>query len=152
MQTVLGGTTPVSVAIEDRNGTLIRTLLPFTNRPAGTYVDPWDGRDASGNLVAEGDYYAVLLMRIGDGIRRLDPRETTGDAQSVPDRSDIPPRFSPFANDPLTVTFTLAQASGVSAFIGRESVNTRLVTFFKNRPFGEAATPSCGTAMPATDS
>ena len=127
--TTLGGDTQVSLVIEDMNGAVVRTLVPFTARVAGSYIDNWDGRDAEGEIVSEGQYRAILLYRFDTETRRFDLGLTTGGAQSNPPRSSIPSRFAPMAGRPLVINYTLSRASEVTAFMGRFNVNTRLITF-----------------------
>ncbi len=136
ISTTLGGDTEVSVIIEGRSGELIRTLVPFTMRVAGNYDDVWDGNNDAASVVTEGDYRAILLYRVDGVVNRLDLALTTGGQQSNPPRSRIPSSFSPLAGDPLDITFTLNQASEVTAFMGLFRVNTRLVTFMQRLPLG----------------
>lgn len=135
--TSLGGTTRVSLIIEKRDGTLVRTLVPFVTRPGGSYTDPWDGKNDDSLILPEGDYYAILLYETPMGIQRFDLGLTTGGSQYNPPRSSIPAGFSPFAGDPLEIDFTLNNASEVTAFIGRFNVDTRLVTFMQRQPLGK---------------
>ena len=137
--TTLGGDTEVSVVIENRNGQLISTLVPFTTRGAGSYDDMWDGTNDAGQVVSEGDYRAILLYRIDGTEERLDLALTSGGNQSNPSRSRIPSSFSPLAGDPLDITFTLNRASEVTAFMGLFNVNTRLVTFLQRQPLGRGS-------------
>ncbi len=139
VSTTLGGTTRVSLVVEDRSGRLVRTLLPWTERAAGTYDDPWDGRDDSGAVVAEGDYYAVLLYEVDGVVERHDLRLTTGGAAYNPPYTLSGGSFAPFAGRPLVIDFSLHRASEVNAFIGRYNVNTRLVTLLNRRPLGRGS-------------
>ena len=134
--TTLGGDTEVSLVMEDRAGTLVRTLVPWGLRLSGSYTDAWDGRDAQGAAVPEGEYRAVLLYKLDGVVRRYDLGLTTGGVQSNPPRSSIPSRFSPLAGQPLSINFTLARASEVTAFMGRFNVDTRMVTFFQRQLHG----------------
>jgi len=136
INTTLGGDTDISVVIEDRDGFQISTLIPFERRSAGSYTDTWGGIDQVGNLVKEGEYRAILLYRLDGVVNRFDLALSTGGAQSNPPRSGIPASFSPFAGDPLDITFTLSRASEVTAFMGLFNVNTRLVTFLQRQPLG----------------
>lgn len=136
IRTVLGGDTRVSVVLEDRFGDVVRTLLPWGLRSAGTYDDVWGGENDAGANVPEGDYYAVLLYEIDGQVNRLDLRQTTGGGQYNPTRSRLPTSFAPFDGNPLVINFTLTTASEVTAFMGRFNVNTRLVTFFERKPLG----------------
>jgi PKD repeat protein len=159
VSTTLGGDTEVSVVIEDRNGQLIRTLVPFTARAAGTYSDVWDGTNETSEVVSEGDYRAILFYRIDGVVERLDLALTTGGIQSNPPRAChnpdngpipinpdvpiyrtcIPPTFYPLADDPLDITFAINRASEVTAFVGLYGVNTRLVTFMQRQPLGRGS-------------
>lgn len=134
--TTLGGDTEVSLVIEAKNGQLVRTLVPFELRLAGDYSDDWDGTDESGEIVTEGEYRAILLYRLDGVDNRIDLALSTGGVQSSPPRSGIPSSFSPFAGDPLDITFTLNRASEVTAFMGLFNINTRLVTFLQREPLG----------------
>lgn len=135
--TVLGGTTEVSLVMENRDGEVVRTLVPWVKRVGGSYTDAWDGTDEQGQVVIEADYYAVLLYKIDGQVYRLDHRTTSGGTQFNPPRSSIPSKFSPFANQPLSVNITLNQAAEVTAFVGRFNVNTRLVTLLERKPLGK---------------
>lgn len=137
VSTQLGGDTRVSLVIENAGGQVVRTLVPWGLRTAGTYSDSWNGRGADNNVVAEGPYYAVLLYQQDSVEKWLDLRLTTGGQQTNPPRSSIPSRFSPLAGQPLNIDFTLSQASEVTAFIGRFNVNTRLITFLQREPLGQ---------------
>ncbi|WP_189611457.1 FlgD immunoglobulin-like domain containing protein [Saccharospirillum salsuginis] len=139
VETTLGGETDVSLVIEDGNGQIVRTLVPFTTRAAGNYEDAWDGRNDAGEVVSEGEYRAILLYRLDGRTERLDLALASGGVQSNPPRSSIPSSFSPLAGDPLDITFTLDRASEVTAFMGLFNVNTRLVTFLQRRPLGRGS-------------
>lgn len=136
VNTQLSGATPVSVVIEDRSGTVVRTLIPWAVRPAGSYSDPWNGFSDAGVPLPEGPYYAVLLYEVNGDEKRLDHRLTTGGQQYSPSRNSIPSRFSPLAGQPLNIDFTLSKASEVTAFMGRYNTNVRLVTFMQRVPLG----------------
>jgi len=134
--TELGGNSRVSVVIENVFKGVVKTLVPWTDRPAGAYNDPWNGVDESGATVSEGPYYAILLYEENGLIKRLDLALTTGGQQYNPSRTGIPRTFSPLAGQPLTIDFTLSRASEVTAFIGRFNANVRLITFLQREPLG----------------
>lgn len=139
VETALGGDTRVSVVIERPSGQRISTLVPWQLRRAGEYSDSWGGTDDGGVPVSEGEYRAVLLYEI-DGIEhRLDPGAITGGREYNPTRNRMPNRFAPFAGEPLDITFTLPEASRVTAFVGRYDVDTRLVTFYQRQPLGRGS-------------
>ncbi len=139
VRTVLGGDTRVSVIIENRSNALVKTLFPWGVRNAGTYDDNWSGLDDAGKQVKEGDYFAVLLSEVDGKVSRLDLRETTGGQRFNPPRTRLPTRFQPFADNPLSITFTLNRAAEVTAFMGRFRANTRLLTFFERKPLGRGS-------------
>jgi PKD repeat protein len=134
--TVLSAASRVSLVVERREGGVVRTLLPYTDRPAGTYLDTWDGRRDDGQYAADGIYHVVLLYLVNGTPQRLDLSTTTGGSEYNPARTSIPATFEPYNGKPLAVDFTLTRASEVTAFIGSFNVNTRYVTFFTRKPFG----------------
>ena len=136
VNTTLSGTTRVSLVVESRSGVVVRTLLPLTSRVAGTYNDSWDGKDGSGQYVAEGIYRVVLLYDLNGVLQRYDLSTTTGGQEYNPPRTAIPATFEPYNNSPLTIDFTLSQASEVTAFMGSFNVDTRYVTFYTRQGFG----------------
>jgi len=135
--TILGGNTRISLVIEDQGGSVVKTIVPLTDRPAGTYEDIWMGNDENGSVVAEGDYYAILLYEQEGDTKRLDLGMTTGGREYNPPRTAIPPSFSPLAGEPLVIDFTLEEASQVTAFVGQYDVDIRWVTFMQRRPLGK---------------
>jgi flagellar hook assembly protein FlgD len=115
---------------------VVRTLVPMASRAAGTYTDPWNGKNDAGQAVTEGIYQAVLLYEVDGVVQRLDLSTTTGGTEYSPSRTSLPTSFQPFDNNPLTVDFTLDVASEVTAFVGSFNVNSRYTTFFTRQPFG----------------
>ncbi len=134
--TTLSAPTRVSLVVESRSGTPVRTLLPMTSRGSGTFTDSWDGKNDAGQTVAEGIYKVVLLYELDGVLQRLDLSATTGGAQYNPPRTSIPSSFEPYNNRPLTIDFTLSRASEVTAFMGSYNVDTRYVTFYTRQAFG----------------
>jgi PKD repeat protein/flagellar hook assembly protein FlgD len=136
INTTLSAATRASLVVETRGGTQVRTVLPLTERAAGSYSDTWDGKDDGGQFVAEGIYKVVLLYELNGVQQRLDLSTTTGGSEYNPPRTSIPSTFEPYNNRPLTIDFTLARASEVTAFMGSFNVNTRYVTFYTRQAFG----------------
>jgi len=136
VNTVLSAATRVSLVVETRSGTPVRSLFALTSRNAGSYSDIWDGKNDTGQYVAEGIYKVILLYELNDALQRLDLSTTTGGQEYNPPRTGIPPTFEPYNNRPLTIDFTLARASEVTAFMGSFNVNTRYVTFYTRQAFG----------------
>lgn len=136
VNTVLSAATKVSLVIESRNGSQVRTLLPLTSRGVGSYNESWDGKNDAGQYVPEGIYKVVLLHELNGAMQRLDLSTTTGGEEYNPPRSDIPNTFEPYNGRPLTIDFTLDKASEVTAFMGSFNVDTRYATFYTRRAFG----------------
>jgi len=136
IRTTMGADTEISIVVENRNNQLIRTLVNWEKRDAGTYSDTWDGLSNEGNKISEGDYYVVLLYKNDGEIKRLDLRNSTGGAQFRPSRNNAARSFAPFDNNPMSITFTLPKAAEVTAFIGYSMpTNMRVATFFTRKPF-----------------
>lgn len=136
VNTVLSAATRVSLVVESRSGGQVRTLLPLTSRGVGSYSESWDGKNDAGQYVPEGIYKVVLLHELNGAMQRLDLSTNTGGVEYNPPRSDIPNTFEPYNGRPLTIDFTLAKASEVTAFMGSFDVNTRYATFYTRRAFG----------------
>ncbi len=139
IETRLGADTRVSLVMEGPGGRVVKTLVPWQTRLAGTYTDAWDGTDDTGQTVSTGAYRAVLLYEVDGVEKRFDLAGTTGGREYNPTRSRLPSTFAPFANDPLEITFSLPEASEVTAFMGRFNVNARLVTFLQREPLGRGS-------------
>ncbi|WP_158223136.1 PKD domain-containing protein [Halovibrio salipaludis] len=137
IKTTLGGEVPASVVIETPEGRTVKTLAPWGDRSAGEYTDTWNGTNDEGVEVPQGEYRAVLLYEIDGEVKRLDLGPTTGGEQFNPSRSTLPSSFRPLAGEPLTIDFTLSEASEVTAFMGLFNLNTRLVTFMQRKVLGK---------------
>ena len=57
----------VSLSLYDLRGERIRTLIDGESRPAGTQIEPWDGRDGDGRDVPAGIYFVRLEV---EGVRQ----------------------------------------------------------------------------------
>ncbi len=127
----------MKVVMEDRDYNVIKIVQDWTIRDAGSYDDVWDGTDASGNLVKEGDYYAVLLYKVGNEIKRLDLRDSSGGTRYNPYRTENPRSFAPYDNRPMKINFTLTRPSEVVSFIGYDYTDTRIVTIRSREVLGK---------------
>lgn len=86
IRTVSSGDSEIELVIEDYNGNQVRTLVNWTARVAGEYIDAWDGRDGAGNILPHGAYFAVLRTKDNaQSISELDLRNTTGGKRFYPD-------------------------------------------------------------------
>lgn len=61
---------PVQLAVYDLLGRKIREIVAG-NLAVGDYAEIWDGRDATGNLLPAGIYFAVLESGAARAVRRL---------------------------------------------------------------------------------
>ena len=137
IQTNLNGDVQTSLVIENHGGVVVKTLVPWTLRQAGSYSDSWDGKGANDTNLPQADYYAVMLYK-KDGIeKRFDLRPSTSGTAYNPSRTRMPSSFSPYDNKPLTISFTLPEPSEVTAFMGLYRTNTRMVTFLNREPLGK---------------
>ena len=50
----------VSLRVHNAAGRLVRELLDGVQMAAGPHVQPWDGRDDHGNVLASGVYFCTL--------------------------------------------------------------------------------------------
>lgn len=135
--TKIAADTKIKLVIENRNNQVVRTLVDWSQRKAGTYNDIWNGFDDNGNKVAESDYYAVLLYKNNEEQKKLDLRDSTGGVQFNPSRNNAARNIAPFDNKPMNITFHLNRAAEVTAFMGYSYSNTRVVTFYSRQPMGK---------------
>jgi len=130
----------MKIVIEDRDHNVIRIIQDWSTREAGSYDDTWDGKDASDEVVKEADYYAVVLYKEGNEVKRLDLRDTTGGTRYNPNlNNNIGRTFAPFDNRPMTTVFHIRQPSEVISFIGYNNVNTRIVTLRSREVLGSGS-------------
>ena len=127
----------MKIVIEDSSYNTIKIVQDWIVRDAGSYDDAWDGTDANSQTVKEGAYYAVLLYKVGNEIKRLDLRDTTGGLRYNPKRNENPRSFAPFDNRPMKINFTLPRVSEVVSFIGYNDSDTRIVTLRSREILGK---------------
>lgn len=127
----------MKIVIEDRDHNVIKIIQDWAVREAGSYDDIWDGKDANNAIVKEGDYYAVVLYKVGNEIKRLDLRDTTGGSRYNPYRNENLRTFAPFDNRPMKMTFTIPQPSEVVSFIGYDYTDTRVATLRSREILGK---------------
>jgi len=126
----------MKVVMEDRDHNVIKVLQDWTLREAGSYDDSWDGTDVNGAVVKEGDYYAVLLYKVGNEVKRFDLRDSSGGTRYNPPRSENPRSFAPYDNRPMQIDFSLSRPSEVVSFIGYDYTDTRIVTLRSREVLG----------------
>jgi PKD repeat protein len=136
--TTLSAGVPVHVFLKNAAGATVRTLFQGF-RAAGSYSDPWDGRDDAGALLPSGPYHAVLTYDFSGQTRVVDASATTGGLRYNPTRNNLPSTFRPYEDDLLDIVFTVPAirgASEVQAFIGLFNNGTRFITLLERVPFG----------------
>lgn len=139
INTSISAAAPVRLLITDRDGTVVRTLVNNQTRGAGSYSDPWDGRNDGGQILPQAPYYVILEYVAAGETKRLDLTDTTGGLRYNPTRNTLPSTFRPFEDNLLTVNFTIPAnrgASEVLAFVGLFNVDTRFITLVENVPLG----------------
>lgn len=147
IDTQLSGTYQAQIDIVDQAGTVVRTVVPRTERASGSYSDSWDGKDDNGNILPPGSYFALLRYRVGANDAVLDLRQTTSGFLLYPGRCSrgigncgtltIPNhRLEPFDNKPWIFEFTSNYIADYSAYMNIYTTNELVMTFFVRRPFG----------------
>lgn len=144
VNTTQGGTTPISIFMRNKAGQTIRQLVNNVTRAAGSYVDTWDCKDTSGQVVPEGVYYAVLQYVANGQPQTLDLTNTTGGTFFNPSWTmsttggascfDCP--FRPYEDNFLKVDFTLSRASEATVSIRLFNRVDEVVSLFDRKVFG----------------
>ena len=138
VNTSISAAAPVRILLLDEDRVVVRNLVDEV-RPAGSYSDPWDGRDNAGDLLAQAPYFAVLEYEVSGRVERIDLTDVTGGLRYNPSRNRLPSIFRPFEDDLLTINFTIPSSRGaseVTAFIGQFFFDTRFVTLLEREPLG----------------
>jgi PKD repeat protein len=139
-----GGTTPITIFIRNATGQTVRTLVNNVLRTAGTYSDAWDCKDAKGEVVPEGSYFAILQYVANGQTRILDESTTTGGVLFNPDWTMSTSQgsacfnclFKPLEDDFLKVDFNLNRAAEVSVSVRLFFRVDEIVPLFDRKLFG----------------
>jgi len=147
--TDLGGDGPVSIVIEDKSGTLVRTLVPWADRTSGNYRDNWDGKNDLGNVLSPGEYYAVLKYKESGNDIVLDLRDTTGGEIFYPStwgcRRGISPcgkltvpnsPLEPFNGLPWVFKYDSPYVAEMTSYMTIYRTNNVVNLFFQRQPVG----------------
>jgi flagellar hook assembly protein FlgD len=138
--TTIGGTTPVTVLLKNRNGDTVRTLVNGVTRAPGKYSDVWDCHVTDGSLAAEGVYYAILQYDAAGQTRTVDLTNTggvlSGWSYVMEGGSCFSCTFRPLEDDLLDATFTIPRASEMSLSIRLFNAIDEVVAVFDRRLFG----------------
>lgn len=144
VNTTQGGTTPISIFVRNKAGQTLRQLVNNVTRAAGSYVDTWDCKDTSGQVVPEGVYYAVLQYVANGQPQTLDLTNTTGGTFFNPawtmfttdGASCFSCPFRPYDDHFLRVDFTLSRASEATVSIRLFNRVDEVVSLFDRKVFG----------------
>jgi len=135
----VAGETDTKLVVEDRKYQFVKTLLDWKRR-IGTISSTWDGTDSEGSIVAEGDYYIVLLYKEAGVVKRFDLRSERVAGQVKPITTNISAGtvFAPYL-EPMMIEFNLTEAAEVSLDIGPDgsSVTERIKTLLLKQPMGK---------------
>jgi flagellar hook assembly protein FlgD len=145
VNTTLGGTLPVTLFFRNKAGQTVRTLVNNLSRAAGSHKDTWDCKDAAGQVVPEGVYYAVLQYTANGQTQTLDLSTTTGNqffnptwtmSMSGGGGECFSCPFRPFEDNFLKVDFTLNRAAEATVSIRLFNRVDEVALLFDRRPFG----------------
>jgi FlgD Ig-like domain len=116
----------ISVSIVDAEGDVVRRLVVRERRPAGSFGTVWDGRDESGDVVAEGIYRPRLRL---ENDRRVIVLQTPIRVDATPPRvldlDPQPARFSPDGdgrNDKIAIRYRFSERAHGLLFLGEQRV------------------------------
>lgn len=127
--------TTLSLWLENADGMRVTTLLDAQRRNAGDYEFSWDGRDAQGEILPAGDYYAVIAYLADGRMREIDLRTTTGGQLSYYRRTKSNPRTFDRLESPLVVDYEVADPAEVT-FFWQISWGQRLMTLLEHQRMG----------------
>lgn len=103
------------------NDSLVKTLASGSYMCDGTHTISWDGRDSSGNVLSDGDYYirVTVVNSKGDDFEdetvTVDKDTDTGnDAPNITDVDANPYTFNPEDNEYTTLEYTIDECSNIT--------------------------------------
>jgi flagellar hook assembly protein FlgD len=122
-----------TLTIRNAAGVTVRTLVAVA-RSAGTYLDPWNGRNDSNALLPDGAYsYVVTVTEGSSGFTWDLSQEMRGStatqypypecsARSMPvdtcaNQAAANRQYDPYTNDPLKIHYSVAEPSRVSVVL-----------------------------------
>jgi len=127
--------TDMTLWIEDAFGKRIETLQAIGARDAGDYEFYWSGTNAQGDIVPQGDYYAVLGYSRYGALQLYDLRESTGGQLSYYRRRTSNPRTFDRLESPLKIDFEVDDPAEVT-FFWQVSFGQRLMTLMEHERMG----------------
>jgi len=143
VRTTTSADAEVHVYLRNRAGAEVRTLFQGM-RAAGTYNDPWDGRDNAGAILPDADYYAYIDYTVG-GVISTKPDSPSGNYQYQATYTESPSgggAIRPWEDQFWAMTFRTSSygASEVTLTVTPYRVGNVIVAEPLNRePFGAGA-------------
>lgn len=131
----------VEIRIISKNGPLVRQFGPYL-KALGSHTETWDGNDASGNVVGEGDYnIEIYLIDSAGNIGNPNPAIISVSVDNTPPAitglSVVPPFFSPqnaIANFKTTMLkYNLSESAEVTIKV-LDSLNNLVRTLITSVP------------------
>lgn len=127
--------TTLSLWLENADGRRVATLLDAQRSNAGEYEFSWDGRDARGEILPTGDYYAIIAYLADGRMQEVDLRTTSGGELSYYRRTRSNPRTFDRLESPLVVDYEVADPAEVT-FFWQISWGQRLMTLLEHQRMG----------------
>lgn len=128
----LGQDANVTISVFKESGEHVKTLLNNIKRYAGSYTQSWDGKDAGGVLVPDGNYKFVVEARDAAGVQVGLAEKTVLAARqpAVSSITDTPDPFNPANGEQSTIQFTVSSdhTQTVSILKGYDVVRTWTTT------------------------
>ena len=102
-----------TLTVKNAGGTVVRTLVNAVSRPAATYNDVWNGKNASSAFLPDGPYFYVATVT--DGTHNFTWDLTNQYLNDWATEQNLTmPNWDPFNNQPLVFTYNFAQPSRVT--------------------------------------
>jgi PKD repeat protein/flagellar hook assembly protein FlgD len=127
--------TTLSLWLENADGMRVMTLLEAQRSEAGEYEFSWDGRNARGEILPTGDYYAVIAYLADGRMQEIDLRTSSGGQLSYYRRTRSNPRTFDRLESPLVVDYEVADPAEVT-FFWQISWGQRLMTLLEHQRMG----------------
>jgi len=87
-----------TLVVKNKQGQVVRTLANL-QRAAGSYADPWNGRNDAGTLVPDGPYFYVATVTDGTNSLTWDLSTNTSPVSTTPATVGPPRRSTPSTTD-----------------------------------------------------
>jgi flagellar hook assembly protein FlgD len=127
--------TELELWMENSGGARVKSIQAKQLTDAGSYEFNWDGTDQQNEIVAEGDYYAVLGYTQLGVSKEIDLRNSTGGALSYYRRPTANPRQFNRLESPLVINYAVDEPAEVS-FFWQISFGARLMTLMEHERMG----------------